>query len=379
MTFSGGAASLVADVAEAEVVALPELPELREFVSSRFPGVTTPNPLDMTGFTLGNGAHVIETLHAYSTSDADVVGFVWLLHESGYEWGRFFVDPLFDFQPVDGVPILLCSVDETRVAEERAATVPHVALVRGIRGLVRGVKALRLYSRSALAAPRSIGAVALGASVDEGPGRTWPYRAAIELLRDVAVPHVETLFVDADEPLAVPEGAPRYVAKIADAQHRSDVGGVLLGLRASEVPAAMKQLRRVADRAGLSQLVALQREVAPGPEVFVGIRGGTAYGQVALLGVGGYLVELLADVVARLSPVDPQVAAEMLSELRFSHILRGYRGGRAWDLEELAALVSRITLAAAQIEGLRSLEINPLALDEHGRALATDIKIVTKD
>jgi acetate---CoA ligase (ADP-forming) len=104
------------------------------------------------------------------------------------------------------------------------------------------------------------------------------------------------------------------------------------------------------------------------------------FGPVILVGLGGVLAELLNDVSLRLCPVDSADVEDMLSELKGSRLLRGFRGGVARDLEALGdALVRLSELAGDFSDEIESIDINPLTVFAEGRGLkAVDALVVLR-
>ncbi len=128
------------------------------------------------------------------------------------------------------------------------------------------------------------------------------------------------------------------VLKIAspDIVHKSDAGGVRLGLKtASEVGKAYGQiLQAVKQNYPEARVhgVAVQKMARPGVEVIIGMSKDAQFGPVLMFGLGGILVEVLKDVSFRIVPLSRRDAAEMLREIKGYPLLEGYRGGEAVDI-----------------------------------------------
>ncbi|MEK7372105.1 MAG: acetate--CoA ligase family protein [candidate division NC10 bacterium] len=91
------------------------------------------------------------------------------------------------------------------------------------------------------------------------------------------------------------------------------------------------------------------------------------------VGFGGIYLEVLKDTAARLAPLSPAEALEMLDELRMAPVLGGIRGRPAANRQALADMVSRFSRLAVDVPGLRELELNPVVVDEEG-ATAVDAR-----
>jgi acyl-CoA synthetase (NDP forming) len=155
-----------------------------------------------------------------------------------------------------------------------------------------------------------------------------------------------------------------------DVSHKSDVGGVELGLQSADgVRAAFDRIR---DNLAATRPdahfdgVTVQPMVAGGVEMIVGITRDDRFGPIITAGFGGVLVELMRDVVTRLAPIDTAQARAMIDSLRGRALLSGYRGRPPADLDALAALIVKVGLLAAEVPELRELDLNPVTVDQHG-------------
>ena len=181
--------------------------------------------------------------------------------------------------------------------------------------------------------------------------------------------------------LAAKHGYP-IVMKIAspDILHKSDVGGIELGIHSPEaLDAAYERImgnvrRRMPDATIWG--VTVQQQVPPGREVIIGVDRDPSFGPVLMFGLGGVYVEVLHDVTFRLCPVTPSDAREMISEIRGLGILRGARGSAPADIDAIVDVICRVSALALDFEDIMELDINPLIVGERGAgAIAADIRI----
>jgi acyl-CoA synthetase (NDP forming) len=204
---------------------------------------------------------------------------------------------------------------------------------------------------------------------------------SLALLRQAGLPVIDAVAV-ADPPSAM-EAARRFGTDVAlklDAiglAHKSDLGGVALGLRGDEAVAqAAAALLEAGRRAGLTVRGLLVEPMAPpGVELIGGLRRDPQFGPVVLVGLGGTLAEALDDVAIRLAPIDLATAASMLDGLRGSRVLAGVRGrapvARA-PLERLLVALGRLGLERPDV---LEVDVNPIIASEAG-AIAVDALIV---
>jgi acyl-CoA synthetase (NDP forming) len=164
------------------------------------------------------------------------------------------------------------------------------------------------------------------------------------------------------------------VLKALGAVHKSDAGGVVLGLAdGPAVEAAYDDLVTRLAPPGVS--VEAMADLGDGVEVIAGCVRDRTFGPVLMVGLGGVHTEVLADTVCALAPVDPDQARTMLLALRGAALLRGVRGRSPVDLEALANAVSAVSRVGAEHPELAELEVNPL-LATPSMALALDARVV---
>ena len=162
-----------------------------------------------------------------------------------------------------------------------------------------------------------------------------------------------------------------------DLVHKSDVGGVRLGLsEADQVRAAAADLVALAAGLGLGQWRLLVQQMVPvsDVEVFVGLKRDAVFGPIVVVGAGGRLVELLPSVALRTAPVSVDRARAMLLEVPVGRVLAGHRG-TASTLDSMAELVSRASTLLERHPDLAEVDLNPVLADERG-AVAVDSRAV---
>jgi acyl-CoA synthetase (NDP forming) len=163
--------------------------------------------------------------------------------------------------------------------------------------------------------------------------------------------------------------------KAAALLHKSDAGGVALDLR--DAAALSEAVTRFRERFGSETAFALERmaPLAQGVELIVGCRWDARFGPLLLVGMGGVLTELFADVRAALAPVSEDGAAHLIRELRGAALLGSVRGSPALDVEAAARAAAALSRFAAAHPEIESAEINPLLVLPRG-ALGLDARLV---
>jgi hypothetical protein len=169
-------------------------------------------------------------------------------------------------------------------------------------------------------------------------------------------------------PDELPVPAPAAVKVLSAAiAHKSDVGGVVLGVRdAAGLHAAAASIRESLEAAGLPDACEwlLVQEMADGVgEALIGFRHDPQIGPIVLVSAGGVLAELYRDRSVRPAPVTLAQAREMIAEVRAFATLAGYRGAPKGDLEALAHALSAISRLDPSVA---EAEINPLLIGPVG-------------
>ncbi|HMT15967.1 MAG TPA: acetate--CoA ligase family protein, partial [Ottowia sp.] len=146
--------------------------------------------------------------------------------------------------------------------------------------------------------------------------------------------------------------------------HKSDIGGVKLGLRGdAAVRQACNDIAAAARAAGVETLDGfLVTEMwRADTELILGVQRDPDFGPLVMVGAGGVLVELMKDVQLAPAPLSHATARAMLGRLRCLPLLTGYRGRPAADLDAIADTMVRLgALAADASARLCELDINPL-------------------
>jgi acyl-CoA synthetase (NDP forming) len=154
--------------------------------------------------------------------------------------------------------------------------------------------------------------------------------------------------------------------------HKSEVGGVRVGLTAEEVPSACAEmLDRLRQAGGPAPEGFLVGELARAEvEMILGFHRDPQLGLAVLLGLGGVTAELFEDSTLRLLPIGRADAEAMVSELRAAKLLAGYRGAPPCDIPALVdAVLAFARMAETLGERLVEAEINPLFVGRVGEGV----------
>lgn len=163
------------------------------------------------------------------------------------------------------------------------------------------------------------------------------------------------------------------VLKAAGLLHKTDDGGVVVGLEGREAvrSAAEQMLGRVGER-GLPFLV---QEMAEGLEVIVGARRDPELGVTVTVGLGGIETEVHRDVVTTRAPVDD--VRGLLRRLRIWPLLEGFRGSAPRDVAGLVQVVALVSKLVLEDPSIGELDLNPVLVGEEGRGVtAVDARLI---
>jgi len=259
---------------------------------------------------------------------------------------------------------------------------PDRALRAARRVALYGEALARAARADALAARSTARATALPPPPPSGvyaeyQGKAWLAEAGIAIPRG-------RLASDADTACAIARelGYPVVIKAQASAlPHKSDVGGVLVGLADEAALRAgwttlMANLAR--HRPGL-QLdgVLVEAMGARGLELVVGARRDADWGAVLLVGLGGIWIEALHDVRLIPADMDPADIVIELTRLKAAAVLRGIRGAPAVDLQAIATVVAAIGAQMRANPAIVEVDVNPLIAYPVG-ALALDALVVCR-
>ena len=183
----------------------------------------------------------------------------------------------------------------------------------------------------------------------------------------MGIPSIPTVTV-ADESAAV-SAADRVgypvALKAVGPVHKTESGGVALDLSdAAAVSAAWRAMRA---RLGAEMTRGIVQPMArPGVETIAGVVQDRLFGPLLLFGLGGTSAELLQDRAVRLVPLTRPDATALVTSLRGSPLLTGYRGSTPVDRTALEDLLLRLSLLAEAVPEIAEIDCNPVVARPEG-------------
>jgi acetyltransferase len=396
----GGDNSLAADNAERRGLAVPVLSEaaqarVRPHLLS---GMPAHNPIDYGGTAEENPAVVAACVEAVMA--ADEVDMVYLTGFFGgfkdiiaphvgaleteaakrlVELVRRYQKPLavhtsFALEDYDALKVLKqggipVQISSDRIAQCLAALARHAARESRPSEPPRPPEAgpaRRARAQETIAAARAQGR------------RSLLEPEALEILRCHGLPVPEAVFARSASEAAHRSreiGFPVALKIVSpDILHKSDVGGVRLGLgSASAVRGAaraiLERVRASAPAARIEGFLVTPMAPPGGRECIFGIFRDPGFGPVVMFGLGGVFVEVLKDVAFGIAPLSTADARRMIRSIRGLAVLEGVRGEAARDLAALERLVEGLSRIAVENPGIAEMDLNPVIVHAHGLSL----------
>jgi acetyl coenzyme A synthetase (ADP forming)-like protein len=390
VTNAGGAGILAADACESQGLSVPELSQLTQEKLRKFllPIASPKNPVDMSGAaTPVDYSQAIKTIAEDEGIDSLIVIFIPPLAERAEDVASAMLDAVratgrrltvaSTFMATKGVSgelsdgtIRIPSYPFPELAVQALARVTDYG--RWL-GSPQGVKPNFEVRRSEATA---IVARALGV------GEDWLSPEDVDaLLSCYGISAAKSAKGNSPAKAAiVARGLKGKVALKAIAPgllHKTDAGGVKVGLAPEEVEDAAKEMEDRLRKEGFAVSSFMVQEMVSGAvEMFVGVTHDPTFGPLIACGAGGTLVELVRDVSVGLTPLSKQDAERMVSSLKTHQILDGYRGGPKYDAAALEETILRLGQMVEDIPEVAELDLNPLMVLKDGEgAVVVDSRI----
>ncbi|MFA5871214.1 MAG: acetate--CoA ligase family protein [Parcubacteria group bacterium] len=146
--------------------------------------------------------------------------------------------------------------------------------------------------------------------------------------------------------------------------HRWDKKGVVLNIsNFSEFKKAYLRIKKNTK----SKNFLIQPMQKPGLELILGMKRDSSFGLVIIIGLGGTYAEIFRDRVIFIPPVTPKEILRKLRDLKMYPILKGYRGEKGYNLQEIANVILRIQQLASENPEISEIDINPFLIYNDGR------------
>ena len=372
---SGAERALCADVAHSLQVPFADLAEstLTSITDLLDEGLLATNPLDVWGTGADTRALFGACLRVITEDPAVAVTALAVDLVTEFDSDTAYTDAALDIAHLTGAPLAVLAsapsaLDPTMVARLRSH---HIPVLEGYRS---GLAALGHLSRWPKPIPAAVG------PIDTDRRQRWRERLAagpippFELLADYGVSVAASTpgaslsaVLDAAHAIGYP-----VALKTAGGAHKTDVGGVVLGLPDDEALSAA--YAAMADTLGPDVTVDAMAE--GGVEISVGFVRDPAFGPLLVVAAGGVLVELLADRAVACPPLPHPEALRLMDALRIKPLLDGWRGSPPVAIDALAEVITGFSSLAEELgDVLDAVEANPVIVSPQG-AIAVDALVI---
>jgi acyl-CoA synthetase (NDP forming)/GNAT superfamily N-acetyltransferase len=389
LTNGGGPGILVADACEEAGLLVPELSDdIQAALRSGLPAqASAKNPVDVVASaTAGQYGRALRLLGAAEEIDAIIAVYIPPFVNSDEDVAREIIaaaaalpaKPVITvFMTAGPAPTILSDarIPAFTYPEEAAAALGQIARWAEWRARPTG----RVVTPPGIDPGR--GRAVVGKILVGQPGGGWASaEAAGDLLAAYGIPAARSRLVrtPAQAAAAQAELGGTVAVKIAAAIHKSDVGGVALGISTPQAAAhavtAIRAALAGADIAGQASEFLIQEQIRDGVEMIVGVTHDPAFGPLVLAGLGGTTVEVLGDVAVRITPLSDTDVDEMLRSLRSYRLLTGYRQAPPLDVAAFAELLHRVSAMVEDVPEIAELDLNPVFVRPHG-AVVADVRI----
>ena len=374
VTQSGGAAALLAD--RADDLGL-DVPVLGPDIQARLRDVILPfgmpgNPVDLTAQFIAEPE--ILTKSVQITMDDPVVHTAVIWFQLMHAFSDALVDVLSELKRTATKPFVVCWLAAPPAALERlreegicviGATEPAIDIIAGLVAFGETRKRL-------LKAPRPN--VPASWLANDGAVQPLPSMAARSLLVELGIPLVDAeVATNAAEAGAAAAhlGLPVAIkVESLDVLHKSDAGGVKLGLNSlDEVKTATDEIIAAVTRHDSTARidgVLVQPMASPGTELVIGMRRDSMFGPIIMLGLGGIFVEALKDVAFARAPVLRGDVPLMIDSLQGQAVFDGVRGQSPVNAEALTGVLVALSQLALEHPEIIEIDLNPVFANPDG-------------
>lgn len=383
---SGGERELAADVADRLGVGYPELSDKtkRRIAEVVDPELIPSNPLDAWGGAQDFRTVFTESFKALIEDDNAAVGVMFCNIRDNYYVSTGFTDAAIATHRGTEKPVAVAT-NYSMVRHDALVsrlTAEGVPVIDGTTEALKAVKHFLAWRDR----PAATAAIERPAGIAPGAGDKWRRRlgtgvpleenAALSLLSDYGIPTPRRQLVSDEEELIQAASRLSYPLALKTAVpgilHKSDVGGVVLGI--ADAQALSRAYADMRLRLGAPAMIAEMS--SKGVELALGAVVDPQWGAVIIVSAGGVLMELLDDKSFALAPVSPTWAESMVASLKIHRLLGGYRGSPSVDLEGVLDSIVRLSWLAADLkEFVSEIDVNPLIVNADG-CIAVDALVI---
>jgi acyl-CoA synthetase (NDP forming) len=375
ITHAGGPAVMLTDMLAQGGMDVPRLegPKAEELLTHLFPGSSASNPIDM--LATGNAEQLGISIDYCEKHFDQVDGIVVIFGTPG-------LSPVFDVYRVLHEKMQLCSkpiypvLPSVTTAREEVQEFLSRGHLNFPDEVLLGQALTRIHNTEAPAGSKPyLDGVDIHAvrEVIDGAGNGFLDPVSVGKILDAAgIPRTNEKVAGNEEELQEGVSAIGYplVMKVVGPVHKSDVGGVALGI--DNDVALIEHFLRMQAIEGFEGV--LLQPMLEGIELFAGAKYEPRYGHVVLCGMGGIFVEVMKDVASGLAPLSMAECHRMIRSLKGYRIMKGLRGQKGIDTEVFAEILARLSSVLRYATEIVEMDLNPI-LGRGSELMVVDARI----
>jgi acyl-CoA synthetase (NDP forming) len=345
------------------------------------------NPLDLGAAGYADAGIFTTTTQAV-LDDPSVGSVIWAMTGGGPRQQLAKVEAMIPLSKRDDKPLILTITGDGAALDPEclaAAQKNEIVLFRSPERTLRAMAALHRHALAREAATkrralrRDVPLLRGSGAIAEYVGKDW--------LREMGVPVPAGQLVQSVEDArraAKTIGYPVVIkAQAPSLQHKSDVGGVIVGIGSeSELNAAWDRLHANLRAAGSDIAldgVLVEQMVPPGLEMVVGGKSDPKWGPVIMVGLGGVWIEALRAVELLPPDITHEHAVQRIKAMKGGQLLGAFRGQPPRDVDALANLVLTLGDAMRANPSIREIDINPVMVFAAGAGVMALDALIIKD
>lgn len=374
ITHAGGPGVLLTDVLTRNGMNVPPItgPKADELLSKLYPGSSVANPID---FLATGTAEQLGTILDYVENEFDDIdGAVVVFGTTGMWRVDDVYEVLHEKMKTCKKPIFPILPSVIQAAEEVSHfhSMGHVNFVDEVSFgyvLSRVSKTPKPYTDPVLPV---VDSTTIRHIVDEASEGYLPADKVFELFDAVGIDRVKQATVTSKEAALSTATAFGYplVMKVSGPIHKSDIGGVVIGVGSiEEVEQIYDRLMQLPDADGV-----IMQQQLKGIEVYMGAKSEDDFGHQILVGLGGIFVEVFKDFSSGLAPVSKEEASVMLKRLKSYPIIQGTRGKEGVNEELIIETILKLSALVEIAPEISEMDINPF-LGNMTQLVAVDARI----
>ena len=381
---SGGACTLAVDEADSLGLHIPELPDhfidaLKKLPLS--PLATLSNPLDLASISADHFQQVALLADQYDIAD------VILLNYGDPVIGATEVTRYLASKITRSIAVSFLGGGEEEKQSRFKMQEHGIPVFPCPERAIRGIKAaiLHSYQKGEGRLSPFVSDTSKKSLPKEPSGRMMIETEGINLLLQYNIPYPDCgLALTPEEAVNIAQniGYPVVMKVVSpDILHKSDVGGVALGLTSphdilKSFDTILSKVQSFKPNALIKGMLVC-KEAPDGLDIIIGAKKDSVFGSTIMFGLGGIFTEVLHDVSFRIAPLSRKDADEMIKEIKGYALLKGFRGQTGYDTDRLIELLLTVSDMLKDYPDSTELDLNPVRLSEGG-VMTLDVRIIRK-